>query len=1081
MRITLLTSSSSQHDQAWRLRQASSRCCDSTGKSKQILLLLTIGLLLGFSYQGSVFAAQPNDKGTLELVEEMDVAAIEATSEEKPEASINASSGQARAEGEFEDFNVVLARIEAEHARLAAIEQDGKSLDAGSPETLMDIPDSLDNDLPAVSEMTVDSTTMPAISANQKRPASILRQNPAESAAIELIPTPQTKAESNLEIDLSASADRNGSGIFLASEAGLQDEIVSAPEAYGQGEDTGNPEAIASTGAEEQVQMDSELSDQAAEQIRRQRLLKKMRQVEAERKTENAEQLAEAGDHESALKLMEDAQRLDPESSEISERVRELRALVEKSGEQSIIQSTLNRAKIESSASAMRVERRLDQAEELLVAARSGSEEDELLEPDERLNRARGNIMNALKALDTADALLEGSMIPSRSEKRQKSAMLREELLAERVRIDEELRAISIARAQSEVAAAKKEYDDSITRKIDSMMKSAEYHIERREYSKAIEVTNQLLKMYPNYIPAKKLRDQARTLNFNTREDDIQRRLEISEEQGSLDVNEMAIAASSTIIYPEDWEELNIRRAIATKVEASEDWKREIQHKLENTPINLGFEETPLEDVLIYIREQGNLNLLWDRTVDLQQTITITVNNMTLGPALDWVLDLCSPSLHREMRDQALYISTEPRSDVEIRLYPVYDITKSVNDYTGGDLGIGGETGADTGDIFGDDDDDDDDTTGDDDDTTGDEDQAAIVNDILDVIPGNWDTDLRVSIDVWNDQLLVIQTPQVHKEIEKYLQDIRATMKQQVLVEGRFLQVVESFLEEIGFAWTGPANDTESAFPPGGVAGLFETGHLPSGWMHTSTTSSQGLGRRGILSGLSMGTAADYFADNGGITMAYKYISSEPLHAYEVNAILDAVRRNRKGSILHNPKLLIANGRTAFMQVSTTSNYVSGAEYEDGYVTPTIDDYPQGVTFQVRPVISFDKKYITTQLWPYMTEWDAENSYSRTQTFFTRTEGGEDDEGPRGTIPVSIPISFPAQRVIFIQTTVTIPTGGTIIIGGLMRDSRRETVRGVPFISDLPFFGRLTRHENLEREKSNLIMMIGARIIELEQ
>jgi type II secretory pathway component GspD/PulD (secretin) len=55
-----------------------------------------------------------------------------------------------------------------------------------------------------------------------------------------------------------------------------------------------------------------------------------------------------------------------------------------------------------------------------------------------------------------------------------------------------------------------------------------------------------------------------------------------------------------------------------------------------------------------------------------------------------------------------------------------------------------------------------------------------------------------------------------------------------------------------------------------------------------------------------------------------------------------------------------------------------------------------------------------------------------------------------------------------------------VLIGGLIRDDRIENASGVPLLSDAPFIGRLFRSETRERVKSNMILMVRTKIVELE-
>jgi len=67
-----------------------------------------------------------------------------------------------------------------------------------------------------------------------------------------------------------------------------------------------------------------------------------------------------------------------------------------------------------------------------------------------------------------------------------------------------------------------------------------------------------------------------------------------------------------------------------------------------------------------------------------------------------------------------------------------------------------------------------------------------------------------------------------------------------------------------------------------------------------------------------------------------------------------------------------------------------------------------------------------------------------------------------------------------IETQVLVPSGNTLVMGGLISDSEQKAYTKVPFLGDVPVFGWAFRHESKERQKSNLIIFLTPTIIESE-
>ena len=58
-----------------------------------------------------------------------------------------------------------------------------------------------------------------------------------------------------------------------------------------------------------------------------------------------------------------------------------------------------------------------------------------------------------------------------------------------------------------------------------------------------------------------------------------------------------------------------------------------------------------------------------------------------------------------------------------------------------------------------------------------------------------------------------------------------------------------------------------------------------------------------------------------------------------------------------------------------------------------------------------------------------------------------------------------------------IDDGGSIALGGLIKDSLRETEQQVPGLGDIPFLGALFRNRSTIKEKTNLMVFIHPTIL----
>ena len=72
----------------------------------------------------------------------------------------------------------------------------------------------------------------------------------------------------------------------------------------------------------------------------------------------------------------------------------------------------------------------------------------------------------------------------------------------------------------------------------------------------------------------------------------------------------------------------------------------------------------------------------------------------------------------------------------------------------------------------------------------------------------------------------------------------------------------------------------------------------------------------------------------------------------------------------------------------------------------------------------------------------------------------------------------PSSSVV---TTVSVPDGGTVLLGGIKRLSEGRNEFGVPILSKVPYINRLFKNVGIGRETESLMMMVTPRIIIQEE
>ena len=78
-------------------------------------------------------------------------------------------------------------------------------------------------------------------------------------------------------------------------------------------------------------------------------------------------------------------------------------------------------------------------------------------------------------------------------------------------------------------------------------------------------------------------------------------------------------------------------------------------------------------------------------------------------------------------------------------------------------------------------------------------------------------------------------------------------------------------------------------------------------------------------------------------------------------------------------------------------------------------------------------------------------------------------------------VQLPTFAFVTVTTTVSVPDGGTCLLGGIKRSSEGRNEFGVPILDKIPYLDRLFKNVGIGRDTSSLMMMVTPRIIIQEE
>ena len=70
---------------------------------------------------------------------------------------------------------------------------------------------------------------------------------------------------------------------------------------------------------------------------------------------------------------------------------------------------------------------------------------------------------------------------------------------------------------------------------------------------------------------------------------------------------------------------------------------------------------------------------------------------------------------------------------------------------------------------------------------------------------------------------------------------------------------------------------------------------------------------------------------------------------------------------------------------------------------------------------------------------------------------------------------------ITVSTTVSVPDGGTVLLGGIKRLRESRKMNGVPILNKVPYISRLFKNSGVGRETESIMLMVTPRIIIQEE
>jgi len=307
-----------------------------------------------------------------------------------------------------------------------------------------------------------------------------------------------------------------------------------------------------------------------------------------------------------------------------------------------------------------------------------------------------------------------------------------------------------------------------------------------------------------------------------------------------------------------------------------------------------------------------------------------------------------------------------------------------------------------------------------------------------------------VMADPRTSQLLVTTTEKEMDGVTSLISKLDSPTRQ-VLIEAQLIETTKSPSTVKGIDWSGSLQAQHFAFGNNAIGGVQGTPAQTS--INPLTGVQQFIpGTPSVPGGIL--TDPKLLVDTAkGFNPATAFLNADG-----VSAVLSFLNKDGESEVVATPRAVTLDNQMARLEVTKS--------FPIFLITPGSANSPAGATItytnlgtilSVTPRIAADKN-ITLTVVPEVSNIDHVESQTLNNTVNTANVYG----------------------IRRITTRVMIPSGNTLVMGGLINDTKTKDYIKVPLLGDIPILGLAFRHESKARTKQNLLIFITPTIVEDE-
>jgi type II secretory pathway component GspD/PulD (secretin)/tetratricopeptide (TPR) repeat protein len=631
------------------------------------------------------------------------------------------------------------------------------------------------------------------------------------------------------------------------------------------------------------------------------------------------------------------------------------------------------------------------------------------------------------------------------------------------------------AQAQAQLAKEKREREEREYRenKLRALYSEANTAFLNENFKRAEELTDQILADDPGNPAATTLRGVARDMRHAKVEE--QNRQDYREQwiRTFEELDTMNVPQTDTLVFDDlkRWREVSQRKPLEFSIldPATAEDKKIVLDRLDSVRFAPRFGTadgagSPLTEIAAFLQSLTGVNFMISPKVmseldEEQRSIKLDLPERSVRKVLDIIAET-HENLRWKVEDAVVKFVTkdEMKGGQVLRTYEVRDLIHPIHDFPGSEMNVSPSGGY----------------------NPPEEDKVERESNIVsaeqletlirnNVAAGSWEADPQNAIKITPHGTMVVhQVPAVQMQIAKLLEDLREATGIMVDIQARFLKVEDNFLEDIGVDFRGlgqPGLGTNASFNDfGDPSTQLDLGKdigtsTDLGAFYDNGSSTDVRGRVENLYDVGLGDQ-NVLTASGGLSAQWTYLTH-----MQLEMVLRAVSKSERVELVTAPRITLYNTARGNLSVVTEVAYVQDFNVEiaqgASIADPIVNVVRDGIVLDVRPVVSADRRFITLELRPTVAQ------LKRPIKEISTTLGSQN----------SVTIQLPEVEIQRVRTSIPMPDGGTVMLGGTKVSDKQDNRSGVPILNKIPIVSFFFERKGNYISNRKLLILLKANIV----